>query len=95
MHAISWRGVLQFQFFEAACKQAGLTGPLHRCSFYNNKTVGANLNKMLAMGASKPWPDALEAFTGSREMSGKALLNYFAPLKTWLDQQNKGKVCGW
>jgi peptidyl-dipeptidase A len=87
--------VLQFQFYEAACKQAGWTGPLHRCSFYNNKTVGANLNKMLEMGASKPWPDELQVFTGSREMSGKALINYFAPLKTWLDQQNKGKTCGW
>jgi peptidyl-dipeptidase A len=87
--------VLQFQFFEAACKQAGWKGPLHRCSFYGNKTVGANLNKMLEMGASKPWPDALETFTGSREMSGKSLINYFAPLKTWLDQQNKGKTCGW
>ncbi len=87
--------MLQFQFYEAACKQAGWTGPLHRCSFYGNKTVGANLNKMLEMGASKPWPDELQVFTGSREMSGKALINYFAPLKTWLDQQNKGKSCGW
>jgi peptidyl-dipeptidase A len=50
---------------------------------------------MLAMGASKPWPDALQAFTGSREMSGKAMAIYFAPLKKWLDQQNKGKTCGW
>ncbi|MBO9575424.1 MAG: M2 family metallopeptidase [Sphingobium sp.] len=87
--------VLQFQFYEAACKQAGWTGPLHRCSFYGNKTVGANLNKMLEMGASKPWPDELEAFTGSREMSGKSMIAYFAPLKKWLDQQNKGKACGW
>ncbi|MBO9579927.1 MAG: M2 family metallopeptidase [Sphingobium sp.] len=87
--------VLQFQFYEAACKQAGWTGPLHRCSFYGNKAVGANLDKMLEMGASKPWPDELQVFTGSREMSGKALINYFAPLKTWLDQQNKGKSCGW
>jgi len=87
--------VLQFQFYEAACKQAGWTGPLHRCSFFGNKEVGAKLNAMLEMGASKPWPDALQAFTGSREMSGKALINYFAPLKKWLDQQNKGKACGW
>ena len=62
--------ILQFQFYKAACKQAGWTGPLHRCSFYGNKEVGRRLNAMLAMGASKPWPDALEAFTGSREMSG-------------------------
>ncbi len=87
--------VLQFQFYQAACKQAGWTGPLHRCSFYDDKAVGAKLNEMLEMGASKPWPDALEAFTGSREMSGKALVDYFAPLKAWLDEQNKGKPQGW
>lgn len=87
--------ILQFQFYKAACDQAGWKGPLHRCSFFGNKEVGARLNKMLEMGASKPWPDALQAFTGTREMSGKAMVDYFAPLKTWLDQQNKGKPKGW
>ena len=87
--------LLQFQFFEAACKQAGWKGPLHRCSFYGNKKVGEKLNAMLAMGASRPWPDALQAFTGSREMSGKPMLRYFAPLRSWLAKQNRGKTCGW
>jgi len=87
--------LLQFQFYQAACKQSGWTGPLHRCSFYGNKEVGAKLNAMLTMGQSKPWPDALEAFTGSREMSGEAMVEYFAPLKAWLDDQNKGKPSGW
>jgi peptidyl-dipeptidase A len=87
--------VLQFQFYEAACKMAGWKGPLHRCSFYGNKTVGAKLNTMLEMGAAKPWPDAMQAFAGTREMSGKAMLTYFKPLKSWLDKQNKGKQCGW
>ena len=87
--------ILQFQFYEAACRQAGWKGPLHRCSFYGNKDVGAKLNAMLEMGASKPWPDALQAFTGTREMSGKAMADYFAPLKKWLDEQNKGKPQGW
>lgn len=87
--------ILQFQFYKAACDQAGWKGPLHRCSFFGNKEVGARLNKMLEMGASKPWPEALQAFTGTREMSGKAMVDYFAPLKTWLDQQNKGKPKGW
>lgn len=87
--------VLQFQFYKAACDQAGWKGPLHRCSFYDNKAVGTKLNAMLAMGQSKPWPDALQVMTGSRQMSGKALVDYFAPLKTWLDQQNKGKPSGW
>ena len=87
--------ILQFQFYKAACDIAGWKGPLHRCSFYGNKEVGNRLNAMLEMGASKPWPDALEAFTGTREMDGTALVEYFAPLQIWLKEQNKGKQCGW
>jgi peptidyl-dipeptidase A len=87
--------ILQFQFYQAACKQAGWTGPLHRCNFRGNKEVGQRLNAMLAMGASKPWPDALEAFTGSREMSGGPMLEYFRPLMAWLQEQNRGRRCGW
>ena len=87
--------VLQFQFYKAACDMAGWKGPLHRCSFYGNKQVGQRLNQMLAMGASRPWPDALQAFTGTREISGKPMLQYFAPLQAWLEQQNRGKQCGW
>jgi len=87
--------LLQFQFYEAACKQAGWTGPLHRCSFYGNKAVGEKLNAMLAMGKSKPWPDALQAFTGTREISGKSMIAYFKPLMTWLAKENRGKTCGW
>ncbi len=87
--------LLQFQFYKAACDQAGWKGPLHRCSFYGNKEVGKNLNAMLEMGASKPWPDALEAFTGERQMSGKAMVEYFAPLMAWLEEQNKGQKAGW
>ncbi len=87
--------ILQFQFYEAACRQAGWTGPLHRCSFYGNAEVGRRLNAMLEMGRSRPWPEALQAFTGTREMSAKPMLEYFAPLQTWLQQQNQGKQCGW
>ncbi len=87
--------ILQFQFYKAACEQAGWTGPLHRCSFYGNKEVGAKLNAMLEMGASRPWPEALEAFTGSREIDGSAMIAYFQPLVGWLEEQNKGRQCGW
>jgi peptidyl-dipeptidase A len=87
--------ILQFQFYKAACDQAGWKGPLHRCSFYGNKEVGRRLNAMLEMGASRPWPDALEAFTGTREMSGEAMIEYFRPLMSWLQDQNKGRQCGW
>jgi peptidyl-dipeptidase A len=87
--------ILQFQFYKAACDMAGWKGPLHRCSFYGDKKVGARMDAMLAMGASKPWPDALQAFTGKREIDGTAMIAYFKPLVTWLKVQNKGKSCGW
>ncbi|HEX7236931.1 MAG TPA: M2 family metallopeptidase, partial [Gammaproteobacteria bacterium] len=87
--------ILQYQFYKAACQQAGWEGPLHRCSFYGSKEVGARFNAMLEMGQSKPWQDALEAFTGERQMDGSAILAYYAPLSAWLKQQNAGKTCGW
>lgn len=87
--------ILQFQFLQAAATQSGWKGPLHRCSFYGNKAVGERLAKMLALGSSKPWPDALEAFTGTRKMDGSAMLAYFEPLMKWLEEQNRGRNCGW
>ncbi|MGI5864775.1 MAG: M2 family metallopeptidase [Myxococcales bacterium] len=87
--------ILQFQFHRALCRSAGHTGPLHECSIYGNKEAGKKLQAMLALGASKPWPEALEAMTGERQMDATALLEYFAPLKKWLDEQNKGRTCGW
>ncbi|MFC0203918.1 M2 family metallopeptidase [Novosphingobium soli] len=87
--------ILQFQFYQAACRQAGWKGPLHRCSFYGDKKVGARLEAMLALGQSRPWPEALKVFTGTSQMSAKPMLEYFAPLKAWLDAQNAGERTGW
>ncbi|SPF37393.1 Peptidyl-dipeptidase A [Candidatus Sulfotelmatobacter kueseliae] len=87
--------ILQFQFYRALCKEAGYTGPLNRCTFYQSKEAGAKLDKMLEMGQSKPWPDALEALTGQRQMDASAILDYFAPLQKWLDEQNTGVKAGW
>ena len=82
--------ILQYQFYKAACDISGWNGPLHRCSFYGSKEVGQRLNAMLAMGQSQPWQDALQAFTGERQMDGSAILAYYAPLITWLKEQNTG-----
>ena len=87
--------ILQFQFYRAMCREAGFTGPLYRCSFYGNKAAGTKLNAMLEMGQSKPWPDALYTLTGERQTDAGAMMEYFAPLKQWLDEQNKGKQVGW
>jgi peptidyl-dipeptidase A len=87
--------ILQFQFHRELAKIAGCTTPLHRCSIYDSKAAGAKLDAMLKMGTSRPWPDALEALTGKRQMDATAIVDYFAPLKAWLDEQVKGKPTGW
>ncbi len=87
--------ILQFQFHRGLSEAAGCTEPLHRCSIYENKAAGEKLAKMLEMGASRPWPEALEVIDGRREMDATAILDYFAPLKAWLDEQNKDQPVGW
>ncbi|MCP4047816.1 MAG: M2 family metallopeptidase [Gammaproteobacteria bacterium] len=87
--------ILQFQFHRSLCEIAGDEGPAHRCSIYGNRQAGKRLKSMLEMGRSQPWPDELEALTGQREMDATAMLDYFAPLQAWLDEQNEGRQCGW
>ena len=87
--------IYEFQFYRAMCRESGYKGPLNRCTFFGSKAAGAKLNKMLEMGQSKPWPDAMEALTGQREADASAIIEYFAPLKKWLDEQNKGMKTGW
>ncbi len=89
--------ILQFQFQRALCRETGYTGPLHRCSIYGNKAAGERLNKMLGMGLSKPWPEALAVLTGEKQMDASALADYFAPLRSWLDEENKANhyPVGW
>ena len=86
--------ILQFQFHRALCREAGYEGPLYRCSIYGNEKAGAKLKSMLAMGQSRPWPDALEELTGQREIDASALVEYFQPLQAWLDEQNRGRKVG-
>ncbi len=87
--------IYQFQFHRALCKAAGHTGPLHKCSIYGSKAAGDKLKAMLAMGASRPWPEAMKAISGESKADAAALLEYFAPLSAYLKEQNKGEQCGW
>ncbi len=87
--------IYQFQFHRALCKAAGYEGPLDKCSIYGNKAAGEKLKAMLALGASKPWPEALAAVSGEKQADASAMLEYFAPLRKFLAEQNKGQKCGW
>ena len=87
--------IYQFQFHRALCKAAGHTGPLHTCSIYGNKAAGDKLKAMLAMGASKPWPEAMKAISGENQGDASAILEYFEPLRKWIREESKGETCGW
>ena len=87
--------IYQFQFYRAMCRAAGYSGPLNRCSFYGSKPAGEKLEQMLAMGASKPWPEAMKMMTGEDRADASAMVEYFQPLLAWLREQNKNAKTGW
>ncbi|MCG7549308.1 M2 family metallopeptidase [Pseudoalteromonas sp. Of7M-16] len=87
--------ILQFEFHKSLCEIAGSKEAIHRCSVYNSKEAGERLNTMLEMGSSRPWQEALETVTGNKQMDATAILDYFAPLQAYLDEQNKNRQCGW
>ncbi|MEJ7745488.1 MAG: M2 family metallopeptidase [Luteimonas sp.] len=87
--------VLQFQFYKSLCDAAGYKGPLYACSFYGNKVAGQKFQAMLAKGASQPWQKTMKEITGGEKMDAAAVLEYFAPLQTWLQKENEGQSCGW
>ena len=87
--------ILQFEFHRSLCEISGNDKAIHRCSIYNSKEAGDKLNAMLEMGSSRPWQEALETVTGKPQMDATAMLDYFAPLQTYLDKQNEGRNCGW
>ena len=86
--------IQQFEFHKALCEISGNTDPIHRCSIYNSKEAGTALNTMLEMGSSQPWQQAYKVLTGNEQMNATAVLDYFAPLQTWLKDKNQGKQCG-
>jgi peptidyl-dipeptidase A len=87
--------ILQFQFYKSLCDAAGHKGPLYECNFYQNPEAGKRYWAMLSKGASQPWQKTMKELTGGEKMDGSAVLEYFAPLQTWLKQQNEGQACGW
>ena len=87
--------IMQYQFHEALCNAMKFDGPLHECSIYGNEVAGEKIISTMAMGQSQPWQDAFENITGSRSLSGSSVMNYYKPLKEWLDKQNENRMCGW
>ncbi|TPX66498.1 hypothetical protein SpCBS45565_g04414 [Spizellomyces sp. 'palustris'] len=89
--------VIQFSFHKALCKTAGYTGPLHECDIFGSKEAGEQFKRMLSLGQSKAWQEAMKIGTNGMfdTVDGSAIIEYFAPLLEWLREQNAGKQCGW
>lgn len=64
------------------------------CNFQGNKEVGDYLLKIMKAGATRDWRELIREATGE-DISGKAMLEYYAPLTKWLQEQNKGREVGW
>ena len=87
--------VYQFQFHRALCQAAGWKGPLHACSIHGSEAAGESSTRCWPWARRGPGPRRMEALTGQREADAGALLDYFAPLRRWLEEQNRGRRCGW
>ncbi|XP_054706989.1 angiotensin-converting enzyme-like [Uloborus diversus] len=92
-----WGFLLQFQFHKGLCKEAGHEGPLHTCDIYQNKKAGSLFRKMLRLGKTVPWEEALSIVTNGefKQLSATPLLEYFEPLHNWLKEQNRNEYIGW
>lgn len=89
--------IVQFQLHKQLCSIAMPGTPPHKCSIFNSTAAGDRLKSLLSLGASVPWQSALQSTIGSQNLSASAILEYFAPLKAFLDDdaKNNGDCVGW
>ncbi|XP_076042803.1 angiotensin-converting enzyme-like isoform X2 [Oratosquilla oratoria] len=89
--------VLQFQMHKELCDATGRGQPLHKCDIFRSREAGERLSDMLSLGRSRPWNEALSVLTQGRtsRMDAAPLVQYFSPLLTWLQSQNRDQVVGW
>jgi peptidyl-dipeptidase A len=86
--------IAKYQIHKNICDAAGNTNLLSRCSTYNSKDAGNKLKALFALGSSKTWSKTLAIWADEKELDGSAMVEYYAPLQAYLDQQNKGLTCG-
>ena len=85
--------VLKFQLHDYIARKI-LHQPPQSCNYAGKKEVGAWLQKILEKGGTEDWRKVLKDATGE-ELSTRAMVEYFKPLMSWLEEQNKGRKIGW
>ncbi|RAI98515.1 peptidyl-dipeptidase A [Chitinophaga skermanii] len=81
--------VLVFQFHDYIAKNILHQDP-HATNYWGNKEVGNFLKKVMEPGASVSWQSLLKTSIG-QDMSAQAMVDYFAPLMTYLKHVNAGR----
>ncbi|HJT80604.1 MAG TPA: M2 family metallopeptidase [Chthoniobacterales bacterium] len=85
--------VFKFQLHDYIARKI-LNQPPQSCNYADNKEIGAWLNNILSKGATEDWRKVLKDATGE-DISTRAMAEYFKPLQSWLEEQNKGRQIGW
>ena len=85
--------VFKFQLHDYIARHI-LHQPPQSCNYADNKEVGAWLNNILKKGGTEDWRKVLKEATGE-DISTRAMMDYFKPLMSWLEEQNKGRQIGW
>lgn len=85
--------VFKYQLNDYIAKNI-LHQPPQNCNYAGNKEVGAFLKGIMEKGATEDWRKVLKDATGEN-LSTRAMLDYYKPLLTWLEEQNKGRPIGW
>ncbi len=85
--------VFKYQLHDYIAKKI-LHQPPQACNYANNPAVGDFLKSIMVKGATEDWRKILRDATGE-DLSTRAMVEYYAPLLKWLEEQNKGRQIGW
>jgi peptidyl-dipeptidase A len=85
--------VFKYQLNDYIAKKI-LKQPPQSCNYANNKEVGDFFRKIMEKGKTEDWRKVIKEATGE-ELSTRAMVEFYAPLMTWLQEQNKGRPIGW
>uniref|UniRef100_A0A1W7R9Y0 Angiotensin-converting enzyme n=1 Tax=Hadrurus spadix TaxID=141984 RepID=A0A1W7R9Y0_9SCOR len=89
--------IYQFQFHKGLCKIMGTDASLQSCNIYKSNEAGNRIRKMMALGRTEPWQEAMKLMTNEENtgLDVQPLLDYYKPLYEWLVEQNKNESIGW
>ena len=82
--------MLLFQLHDHIAREILHEDP-HDTLYYGRKDVGAFLSSILSQGGMVDGGVLLERATGE-QLSARAMLDYFEPLRLWLVEQNAGRT---